>query len=159
MRSGNIHVRQRIQSDVIHSHMAPTRCVNPTLSMCRERSNVLTHFSVCTADISLSYADSNYLRTASPPEGGRTRRRGESEGDNDGATVESETGRDEAVSQHISNEHGDMMCWRRKRAPNRDGCIKYGLPLCFPCNQFHFLSTFYIFYKDKRRNRSRLKYN
>lgn len=86
---------------------------------------------------------------------------GESEGDNDGATVERETvrGRDEAVSQHISNEHGDMMCWRRKRAPNRDGCIKHGLPLCFPCNQFHFLSTFYIFYKDKRRNRSCLNYN
>lgn len=66
----------RGHSDLIHSYSPNTVC--QPLSMCRERSNVLTHFfSVCTADISLSYADSNYLRTANPPEGGR--RRGEEE--------------------------------------------------------------------------------
>lgn len=62
----------RGHSDLIHSVViAPTLC--QPVSMCGERHNILTHFSVCTADISLSYADSNYLRTANPPEGGRGR--------------------------------------------------------------------------------------
>lgn len=60
----------RGHSDLIHSAVIASTLCQP-VSMCRERHNILTHFSVCTADISLSYADSNYLRTANPPEGGR----------------------------------------------------------------------------------------
>lgn len=73
---------------------------------------------------------------------------------------ESERGRDacEAVSQHISNEHGDMMWWRGKRALNSDGCIKYGLPLISPAINFPSFSH-HILYKDKRRNTRHLKCN
>lgn len=146
--------------------------------MCRERSNVLTHFSVCTADISLSYADSNYLGTANPPEGGR--RRGERGGGRVRETMiewrkretdmlgevkgeKNQWGRGacEAVSQHISNEHSDMMWepwWRRKRALNCDGCIKYGLPV-FPLQSILLLFNFAFYRKTKRQNAMHLKCN
>lgn len=58
----------------------------------------------------------------------------------------------EAVSQHISNEHSDMMWWGRKRVLNSDGCIKYGLPV-FPLQSIWlpFYFTFYIKTKDRTR--------
>lgn len=49
-----------------------------------------------------------------------------------------------AVSQHISNEHSDMMWWGRRRVLNSDGCIKYGLPV-FPLQSI-WLPFYFIFY-------------
>lgn len=129
-------------------HTAPTLC--QPLSMCRERSNVLTHFSVCTADISLSYADSNYLRTANPPEGGRGWGGRGGARDNSRATGERGRGRErqicrerqgkhvgrdacEVVSQHISNERDGSSPaeGEKERVLSGAVCLKYGLPL-FP---------------------------
>lgn len=45
----------------------------------------------------------------------------------------------EAVSQHISNELGDMMWWRRRS----NGCIKYGRPI-FPLQSL-ISSFFHVF--------------
>lgn len=64
----------------------------------------------------------------------------------------------EAVSQHISNEHTDMWWWRRKRAPNSNGCIKYGLPV-FPLQSISLTFYFAFYIKDKRRNTKQLKCN
>lgn len=155
-------------SDSLHAYSLGSVC--QPLSMCGERCNVLTHFSVCTADISLSYADSNYLRTANPPEGGR-RREGEVEewgrqwSSDTGETVmlrsmegsENERwgegeGAEMRARQWVNIFLMSAVTWcggGERKALNGDRCIKYGLPI-FPVHSISlpFYFTFYIKTKD-----------
>lgn len=76
VRSGNIHVWQRIREDTViwfTSCTQPQHCVS--LSMCSERSNVLTHFFLCvllTFPLAMQTATNSELPTRQKEgEGGR----------------------------------------------------------------------------------------
>lgn len=147
--------------------------------MCSERSNVLTHFSVCvllTFPLAMQTATTSELPTRQKEGEGWGRRRrseSESEGDNDRATVERGRKREgfgevggekegrgacEAVSQHISNERRDVMCWRRRGALNNGGCIKYRL-LVFLLQSISLPLYFTFRIRTKDGTRGLLKHN